>query len=89
MSRTSWYAIIQAVLILFVTAERFMAGWKQREEAKKALKGRRNRWELTGNFKNIESPGVLFRNVSKRDTGAFNDTGGYDLLEIRNQQHRP
>ena len=26
-------------LILFVTAERFMAGWKQREEAKKALKG--------------------------------------------------
>ena len=44
---------------------------------------------LTGNFKNIESPGVLFRNVSKRDTGAFNDTGGYDLLEVRNQQHRP
>ena len=32
-------SIIQAVLILFVTAERFMAGWKQREEAKKALKG--------------------------------------------------
>lgn len=30
-------AIIQAVLILFVTAERFMAGWKQRQEAKKAL----------------------------------------------------
>ena len=29
-------SIIQAVLILFVTAERFMAvGWKQREEAKK------------------------------------------------------
>lgn len=32
-------SIIQAVLILFVTAERFMAGWKQREEAKKALEG--------------------------------------------------
>ena len=32
---------------------------------------------------------AMFRNVSKRDTGAFNDTGGYDLLEIRNQQHRP
>ncbi len=32
-------SIIQAVLILFVTAERFMAGWKQREEAKKALGG--------------------------------------------------
>lgn len=31
-------SIIQAVLILFVTAERFMAGWKQREEAKKALR---------------------------------------------------
>ena len=30
-------SIIQAVLILFVTAERFMAGWKQRAEAKKAL----------------------------------------------------
>ena len=30
-------SIIQAVLILFVTAERFMAGWKQRQEAKKAL----------------------------------------------------
>ena len=32
-------SIIQAVLILFVTAERFMAGWKQRQEAKKALGG--------------------------------------------------
>lgn len=32
-------AIIQAILILFVTAERFMAGWKQRQEAKKALEG--------------------------------------------------
>ena len=32
-------SIIQAVLILFVTAERFMAGWKQREEAKRALRG--------------------------------------------------
>ena len=31
-------SIIQAVLILFVTAERFMAGWKQRQEAKQALK---------------------------------------------------
>lgn len=30
-------SIVQAVLILFVTAERFMAGWKQRAEAKKAL----------------------------------------------------
>ena len=34
-----YFTAIQAVLILFVTAERFMAGWKQREEAKKALKG--------------------------------------------------
>ncbi len=32
-------SIIQAVLILFVTAERFMSGWKQRREAKKALGG--------------------------------------------------
>lgn len=32
-------SIIQAVLILFITAERFMAGWKQRQEAKKALEG--------------------------------------------------
>lgn len=32
-------SIIQAVLILFITAERFMAGWKQRQEAKKALGG--------------------------------------------------
>ncbi len=32
-------SIIQAVLILFVTAERFMAGWKQRQEARKALGG--------------------------------------------------
>lgn len=32
-------SIIQAVLILFLTAERFMAGWKQRQEAKKALGG--------------------------------------------------
>ncbi len=31
-------SIVQAVLILFITAERFMAGWKQRQEAKKALK---------------------------------------------------
>ena len=83
-------SIIQAVLILFVTAERFMAGWKQREEAKKSTeRGGVTDGNLTGNFKNIESPGVLFRNVSKRDTGAFNDTGGYDLLEVRNQQHRP
>ncbi len=32
-------SIVQAVLILFITAERFMAGWKQRQEAKQALKG--------------------------------------------------
>lgn len=32
-------SIIQAVLILFLTAERFMAGWKQRQEARKALGG--------------------------------------------------
>ena len=32
-------SIIQAVLILFVTAERFMSGWKQRREAKQALGG--------------------------------------------------
>lgn len=32
-------SIIQAILILFITAERFMAGWKQRQEAKKALEG--------------------------------------------------
>ncbi len=31
-------SIVQAVLILFITAERFMAGWKQRQEAKKVLK---------------------------------------------------
>lgn len=33
-------SIIQAVLILFITAERFMAGWKQHQEAKKALGGK-------------------------------------------------
>ena len=44
-------SIIQAVLILFVTAERFMAGWKQREEAKKSTeRGRRNRWESYRKF---------------------------------------
>ena len=31
-------SIVQAVLILFITAERFMAHWKQKQEAKKALK---------------------------------------------------
>ena len=31
-------SIVQAVLILFITAERFMANWKQKQEAKKALK---------------------------------------------------
>ncbi len=30
-------AMIQAILILFITAERFMANWKQKQEAKKAL----------------------------------------------------
>ena len=32
------FSIVQAVLILFITAERFMAHWKQKQEAKKALK---------------------------------------------------
>lgn len=53
-------SIIQAVLILFVTAERFMAGWKQREEAKKALKGGVTDGNLQEILKTLSLPEFYF-----------------------------
>ena len=43
---------------------------------------------FTGNFKNIKSPGVLLRDVPKRDAGALNNTWRDDLVQIGDKQYR-
>lgn len=40
-------------------------------------------------LKTLSLPEFYFAMFRSATPGAFNDTGGYDLLEIRNQQHRP